>query len=156
MITLGILALKPRTFLMDGCLVIETPVLLRLLLFGVYRRTVVVDPAGGCMRFTRRWFGWKRTRTVLIPEIERLDYSYDDWGSDGRDSTEWFTIKIILVKEREEIVVCRYIGEDGIDWDLGWEGLPLACALEGARGDQQERSLGMVKLLQAMTGLPLV
>ena len=159
-ITYGFLALKPLTSLKDGRLTIDTPMLARAVTLGAYRKTVVVDPESGCISFRTRWLGKTSHRVVAFSEIERLDYSFDETGRNtgspwmgSRDSTEWFTIGIVLKGSREEIVICRVIGEGSVDY--GWESVLAGDDYYDYRGDQQERSLGLVKLLQAMTGLPL-
>lgn len=110
--------------------------------------------------FTTRSFARASKRTIAFSEIARLDYSFDEtaidpgsawWGS--QDSTEWFTLGIVLKKDREEVAVGRFIGEGSVDH--GWVGILAGDDALDYRGDQEERSLGLVKLLQAMTGLPL-
>lgn len=159
-VTLNFLALKPRTSFEEGCLVIDSPLLVRLASFGAYRRTVVVDPVNATFHFTTRCFAKTSKRTIAFSEISRLDYSFDEtaihpgsawWGS--QDSTEWFTLGIVLKKDREEITIGRFIGEGSVDH--GWVGILAGDDALDFRGDQEERSLGLVKLLQAMTGLPL-
>jgi len=159
-VTLNFLALKPRTFFEGGRLIIDSPLVVRLASLGTYRRTIVVDPATSSFLFTTRRFAKTSKRSVAFSEISRLDYSFDEtgintgsawWGS--QDSTEWFTLGIVLKKDREEITVGRFIGEGSVDH--GWVGILAGDDAVDFRGDQQERSLGLVKLLQAMTGLPL-
>ncbi len=50
-------------------------------------------------------------------------------------------------------MIGRFIGEGSVDHGL--EGILAGDDAIDYRGDQQERALGLVKLLQAMTGLPL-
>lgn len=154
------LALKPKTFLRDGRLTIDTPMPLRMVTLGAYRKTVVVDPDNRCISFSRRLLGKKTLRVVAFSEIERLDYSFDETGFDtdspwlgSEDTTEWYTVGIVLKDSGEEIPICRIIGEGSVNH--GWKGLLAGDDAIDCLGDQQERSLGLVKLLQAMTGLPL-
>jgi hypothetical protein len=159
-ITFGFLALKPRTALEGGRLTIDSPWLVRFGSLGMYRRTVVVDPDRQCFDFTTRRLGKTTRRTVAFSEVSRLDYSFDETGFHtdspwvgSQDSTEWFTISIVLESGREELRLGRFIGEGSVDH--GWKGIVAGDDAFDYRGDQQERSLGLVKLLQAMTGLPL-
>lgn len=159
-ITSGILAAKPRTTLKDGRLIIDSPWWVRAGSLGAYHRCVVVDPMGSSFSFITRWFGKTQRRTVSFSEISRLDYSFDETGINtgsawlgSQDSTEWFTIGIVLRKNREQLMIGRFIGEGSVDY--GWESILAGDDAVDYRGNQEERSLGLVKLLQAMTGLPL-
>jgi hypothetical protein len=159
-ITFGFLSLKPSTALVDGRLIIDSPWLVRLGSFGTYRRTVVVDPDRKSFEFATRSFGRTQRRTVSFSEVSRLDYSFDETGIHtgspwvgSQDSTEWFTISIVLKNGREELRLGRFIGEGSVHY--GWESILAGDDAFDYRGDQQERSLSLVKLLQAMTGLPL-
>ena len=72
---------------------------------------------------------------------------------DSPDTTECYTLGIVMKERREEITICRIIGEGSVHY--GWESVLAGDDAIDYRGDQYERSLGLVKLLQAMTGLPL-
>jgi len=146
--------------LADGRLVIDSPWLLRFGTLGVYRRTVVVDPGSSSITFSTRLFGKTKRRIVSFSDISRLDYRFDETGENtgsawlgSRDSTEWFTISIVMKTNQEEVMIGRFIGEGSVDY--GWESILAGDDAIDFRGDQEERSLGLVKLLQAMLGLPL-
>lgn len=154
------LALKPMTSLKDGRLTIDTPSWVRIGTLGAYRKTVMVDPDSRCISFRTRVLGKTSLRVVGFSEIERLDYSFDETGIntgsafvDSQDTTECYTLGIVLKGSREEIAICRVIGEGSVHY--GWESVLAGDDAYDYRGDQYERSLGLVKLLQAMTGLPL-
>lgn len=159
-ITYSLLTLKPRTELANGILTIETPLLKKLLGLGLFHRKVVVDPSLKTFSInTRHPFG-RKTQTIPFAAVSRLDYTYDDtaWNTDSpwfgsQDSVEWFTISLVLAYDRETVHLCRFTGEGSIDH--GWQGWLAGDDLIDYRGDQQESSLSLVKLLQEMTGLPL-
>ena len=158
-ITFGLLAIKPRAKLVEGCLIIETPWFFRILSFGFYYKMVMVDPVSRIFSFGRKRSEW--TRLIPFEAIERLDYSFAEAGINrdslllgSHDSIECYTLSIILRKEGERVVLGRFSGEGSVDH--GWKGILVGDDVLDYRGDQWECSLGVVKLLQAMTGLPLV
>lgn len=155
------LALKPKTDLVDGVLTIETPWLQRLLCLGLLSRVAVVDSVRKTFCIRSRILFWKKEQTIPFAAVKRLDYSYDDsgFGTDSpwhgsHDTVEWFTIDLVLGYDSESVRLCRFIGEGSVDHGL--EGWLAGDDLVDYRGDQQEASLSLVKLLQEMTGLPLV
>ncbi|MBK1881496.1 hypothetical protein JIN85_03655 [Luteolibacter pohnpeiensis] len=156
--TLGILALKPRTSLIDGRLLIESNLYLQRFTLGFLRTSIVVDPVA--REFTFRKKG-KLTRVILFEEVERLDYSYADTGINtdselfgSLDTIEWFTISLILRETQEQVTLVRIVGEGSVDH--GMLGALLGDGGVDYRGDQEEASQGLVRLLKAMTGLSLV
>ena len=159
-ITHSFLSIKPNLRMEGGRLEISTPLLLRLLFFGTYRKRIVVDPEQRTFQFETQFLGKSRTRLVSFEEVERLDYSYSDNGLNSgsawlgsHDMQECFTLKLILAKNREELLLGRFLGEGSIDH--GWEGILAGDTFLDRRGDQEESSLELVRVLQAMTGLPL-
>jgi hypothetical protein len=154
--------LKPRVRGTNGRLIIDSPRLLRVFLLGAFRRTVIVNPEQGRFEFVTRVFRTVRTRLVPFSDVERLDYSYEGTGtnfatilSGSHDPIEWFTIKAILKKDREALFIGRFLGEGGVT-DEACGGLLGSFDLAvDYQGDQEEKSLELVRLLQAMTGLPL-
>lgn len=139
---------------------IDSPLLVRILFLGAYRRTVVIDPGKCYIEFSTRLFGRHRRRAVPFPEISRLDYRFVETGIHtgsawlgSHDSTECFTLAIFLKKDWEHIMIGRFIAEGIVDH--GPEGILAGDDAIDYRGDQQERSVGLVKLVRSMTGLPL-
>ncbi len=127
-VMLSFLGIKLRTSLEDGCLRMDSPGLVRLLSFGAYRRTVLIDPGRCSIEFTTSLFGRHRRREFHLSEISRLDYRFVETGIQtgsawlgSHDSTEWFTLEIVLKKDREHLLIGRFIG--GGNADHGWEGI---------------------------------
>ncbi len=154
------LAIAPQISMDNGCLVLSSPLLVRMLSLGIYQRTVTVDTNARQFTVERKLLGQAKRTMIPFEDVRRIDYRFVETGFNtssawfGSDDTEeCFTVTLILKESMEEIILARFLGEGSVDH--GWKGILAGDDLIDLRGDQEEQSLAFVQLLQAMTGIPL-
>lgn len=157
------LAIGPKVEVGPLTIRARTSTLMAVLTLGAWRDEVNVNSRARTVTIRRRRFWvFVSERTVPFAQVQEVAYSMID-GSVGsflsgeRDGPETFDLALTLY-DGEEVPLLRFTGDGEYvaDVSLPFERLGdrLTEAYD-ARGDQQERSLGLAELLCARLGVPL-
>ena len=155
-----LLAICPRVKKESGRIVARTAWRVRVLLFGMLYREVVIDPTCKTIEIVSRYLWFiRRRRTIPFSRVHAVTYGCDDLSPDisySHDSFDWFNVGLRF-HDRSEVHLFNFIGDGTFtnngplpDW-FYWNEYAFDLS-----GSQEKESRLFVDLVSKMIGVSVM